>query len=75
MSRDSNLLKVEGIVEESLPGLFFRIKARIGAEDVQILGHPAGKMKLHRIRIIPGDKVLVEIYEVNDKRGRLVRRL
>jgi translation initiation factor IF-1 len=75
MDQDSKLYRVEGVVEEALPGLIFRIKVLLDSHEHEILGHPAGKMKIHRIRIIPGDKVLVEMPNPNDRRGRIVRRL
>lgn len=63
---------VEGIVKEALPGLTFRVELREGNKEV--LGYLAGKMKLHRIRVLPGDKVLVELGP-DGRRGRIVRRL
>ncbi|MBI2888416.1 MAG: translation initiation factor IF-1 [Candidatus Liptonbacteria bacterium] len=63
---------VEGIVKEALPGLTFRVELREGGKEV--LGYLAGKMKLHRIRVLPGDKVLVELGP-DGRRGRIVRRL
>ncbi|MEK7464168.1 MAG: translation initiation factor IF-1 [Patescibacteria group bacterium] len=65
-------IRTEGIIEESLPGLLFRVKLESGQE---ILAHLAGKLKINHIRVIPGDKVLIEIPSLNDKRGRIVRRL
>jgi len=64
------LPKHEGVVEEALPALTFRV--RIG-EQV-ILAHLAGKMRLYRIRILPGDRVLLEL-SPDGRRGRIVRRL
>ncbi len=76
MTNNSKLVRIEGIVEEALPGLIFRVKVNVGGSDErEVLGHPAGKMKLYRIRIIPGDKVLLEMPDPNDRRGRIVRRL
>ncbi len=63
---------VEAIVKEALPGLTFRVELREGGKEV--LGYLAGKMKLHRIRVLPGDKVLVELGP-DGRRGRIVRRL
>ncbi|RJP44332.1 translation initiation factor IF-1 [Candidatus Parcubacteria bacterium] len=62
----------EGIVKEALPGLKFRIEAKEGGGE--ILAHLAGKMRLNNIRVVPGDKVLVEIGP-DGRRGRIVRRL
>ena len=61
----------EGSVEEALPGLTFRVRL---AENQIILGHLAGKMRLHHIRILPGDRVLLEL-SPDGRRGRIVRRL
>ena len=74
MPKDSNAVRiVEGIVEEALPGLLFRVKLR-GAEEA-ILAHLGGKLKLHRIRVIPGDRVQIEMTPYDDRRGRIIRRL
>ena len=62
----------EGIVQEALPGLTFRVSLKNGGTE--ILAHLAGKMKLHRIRVLPGDRVLVEV-SPDGRRGRIVRRL
>ncbi len=62
----------EGVVLEALPGLLFRVKFA-GADDA-ILAHLAGKMKLHHVRVLPGDRVLVEM-SPDGTRGRIVRRL
>lgn len=63
--------KLEGVVEEALPALSFRVRLREGQE---ILAHLAGRMRLHRIRVLPGDRVLLEL-SPDGRRGRIVRRL
>ncbi len=63
---------VEGKVIEALPGLSFRVKVN-GLEE-EVLCHLAGKMKIHNIRVLPGDTVLVEM-SPDGHRGRIVRRL
>jgi len=65
-------IRVEAIVEEALPGASFRLKTRDGKE---VLGHLSGKMRMHYIKILPGDRVLVEMTPYDDKRGRIIRRL
>ena len=66
-------MRIEGTVQEALPGLHFRItEDKTGKE---VLAHLAGKMKLHRIRVIPGDRVMVEMTPYDDRRGRIVRRM
>ena len=62
---------VEGVVREALPGLTFRVAL---AQENIVLAYLAGKMKLHRIRVLPGDRVLVELGP-DGRRGRIVRRL
>jgi translation initiation factor IF-1 len=62
---------VEGIVLESLPAANFRIKLSSGEE---IIGYLAGKMRIYYIKVLPGDRVLVEL-SPDGKRGRIVRRL
>lgn len=72
---NSKILKVEGIVYEALPSLLFRVKVNLNGEEKEILAHLAGKLKINYIRIIPGDRVLIELPSLNDKRGRIIRRL
>ena len=62
----------QGTVYEALPSTTFRVKLDDGRE---ILAHLAGRMRLHFIRILPGDKVLVELGQYDKSRGRIVRRL
>ncbi len=63
--------RTEGIVEESLPALTFRVRL---ADGQLILAHLAGKMRLYHIRILPGDRVTLEL-SPDKRRGRIVRRL
>lgn len=64
-------LKVEGKVVEALPNAMFRVELDNGHH---ILAHISGKMRMHFIRILPGDKVTVEmsLYDLN--RGRITYR-
>ncbi len=57
---------------EALPGLSFRVKV-MGIEE-EVLCYLAGKMKMNHIRVLPGDRVLVEMGP-DGRRGRIVRRL
>ncbi len=75
MKDGEKLLKVEGMVVEALPGLLFRVKLQSPGGEKEVLAHLAGKLKLHRIRVIPGDRVLMEMAGKGDARGRIVRRL
>ena len=71
-SSDKNTFKAEAIVEEALPATRFRLRLKSGEE---ILGHLAGKMRLHYIRILPGDTVIVEFSKYDKTKGRIIRRL
>jgi len=62
----------EGLVTEALPGTMFRV--RLPQREKEILCHLSGKMRLHHIRVISGDKVLVELGP-DGERGRIVRRV
>lgn len=62
----------EGIVEMALPALTFRV--RLTGSSEEILAHLAGKLKIHHIRVLPGDRVLLEVSD-DRRRGRIVRRL
>ncbi|OGG40089.1 translation initiation factor IF-1 [Candidatus Jorgensenbacteria bacterium RIFCSPLOWO2_01_FULL_45_25b] len=72
--KNTSAIKVEGIVEEALPGLLFRVTLRTKEGQKQILAHLGGKMKIHKIRIVAGDTVAVEMSNINDIRGRIIRR-
>jgi translation initiation factor IF-1 len=61
-----------GQVLEALPSLLFRVKLESGEE---ILAHLGGKLRIHRIKVLPGDKVLIERTPYDKKRGRIVYRL
>jgi len=63
---------IEGEVLESLPSTLFKVKLDDGRE---ILGHLSGKMRLHYIKVLPGDRVQVEMTPYDDTKGRIVRRL
>lgn len=73
MSETSRTIRMEGIVEETLPGLTFRVTLK--EKGTNVLARLAGKMKINRIRVIPGDTVVVEMSPIDLTRGRIVRRL
>lgn len=65
-------IKEKGQVIETLPGLLFKVRLENGRE---ILAHLGGKLKLYRIKVLAGDKVLVEMSPYDEKRGRITYRL
>lgn len=72
MSPDSkSLRREEGTVLEALPALAFKVRLTTGEE---LLAHLAGKLRLYHIRVVPGDRVQVDV-SPDGGRGRIVRRL
>lgn len=78
MAQKNEVIEVEGIVTQALPNTMFRVKLDDGAvEDLagqEILCTLSGKMRMYRIRVMPGDKVKVEISDYDHSRGRIVFR-
>jgi len=66
-----DVIEVEGTVVEPLPNAIFRVELPNGH---RILAHVSGKIRMHFIRILPGDKVLVELSPYDLTRGRIVYR-
>ncbi|MCF8086159.1 MAG: translation initiation factor IF-1 [Desulfohalobiaceae bacterium] len=64
-------IEVMGEVKEALPNAMFRVELENGHE---VLGHISGKMRKHYIRILPGDKVKVELSPYDLSRGRIIFR-
>ena len=64
-------IEVEGTVVEALPNGMFRVEL---ANGHKVLAHISGKMRMHFIRVLPGDKVLVELSPYDLSRGRVTYR-
>ena len=64
-------IKVEGIVLETLPNAMFKVELE---NKHQVLAHISGKMRMHFIKILPGDKVTVELSPYDLTRGRITYR-
>ena len=64
-------IEVEGTVLEALPNAMFRVELPTGHK---VLAHISGKMRIHYIRILPGDKVLIELSPYDLSRGRITYR-
>lgn len=65
-------IEVEGIVVEPLPNGMFRVELPNGHK---VLAHISGKIRMHYIKIVPGDKVLIELSPYDLNRGRITYRL
>ena len=64
-------IQMQGEIVETLPNATFRVKLENGH---MVLGHISGKMRMHYIRILPGDKVSVELSPYDLTRGRIIYR-
>lgn len=68
MAKKEDAIEVEGTVVEALPNAMFRVELPNGHK---ILAHVSGKIRMHFIRILPGDKVAVELSPYDLSRGRI----
>lgn len=66
-----DVIEVEGTVVEPLPNAMFRVELENGH---RVLAHVSGKIRINFIRILPGDRVLVELSPYDLSRGRITRR-
>ncbi|MCS7059211.1 Translation initiation factor IF-1 [Meiothermus luteus] len=71
MPKEKDTIRAEGVVSEALPNTTFRVQLDNGPE---ILCYISGKMRMNYIRILPGDRVVVEITPYDPSRGRIVYR-
>ncbi len=71
MSKKKDVIEVEGTVVEPLPNAMFRVELK---NEVRILAHVSGKIRMNFIRILPGDRVLVELSPYDLTRGRITYR-
>ena len=65
------VIEVEGTVIENLPNALFRVELENGH---RLLAHVSGKMRMHFIKIVPGDKVSVQVSPYDLNRGRIIYR-
>ena len=71
MKQDKRNLQKKGMVLEALPSTLFKVRLEDGKE---VLAHLAGKLRIFHIKILPGDRVIVETNPYDEKRGRIVYR-
>lgn len=74
------VIEAEGEVTEALPNTMFRVKVVAGSlpsveEDTVVLCHLSGRMRIHYVRILPGDRVKLEVTPYDLERGRITQRL
>ncbi len=71
MVKKEDAIEVEGTVIEPLPNAMFRVELD---NKHKVLAHISGKMRMHYIRILPGDRVIVELSPYDLTRGRIIYR-
>ena len=71
MAKKEGAIEIEGTIIESLPNAMFRVEL---ANGHKVLAHISGKMRMHYIRILPGDRVQVELTPYDLTRGRITYR-
>jgi translation initiation factor IF-1 len=71
MGKKDGAIELEGLITESLPNAMFRVELDNGHK---VLAHISGKMRMHYIRILPDDRVVVELSPYDLTRGRIVYR-
>ena len=67
-------IEVEGTIKEALPGARFRVTINLGGKEHEVLAHVSGKMRMHFIKILPGDVVTLEMSPYDLTRARIVYR-
>ena len=71
MAKSDDIIEVEGIVKETLPNAMFKVELENGH---QILAHISGKLRMNFIKILPGDRVKLELIPYDHTRGRITWR-
>ncbi|MCB9493361.1 MAG: translation initiation factor IF-1 [Epsilonproteobacteria bacterium] len=72
MKKKEESILMDGIVEKALPNAMFQVKML--DSDHAVLAHVSGKMRMHYIKLLPGDKVAVELSPYDLTKGRIVSR-
>lgn len=67
-------IQMEAVVVKALPNAMFLVEAEVGSAKHEVLAHVSGRMRKNFIRILPGDRVTVELSPYDLKRGRIVYR-
>lgn len=71
-NKEKEIIKAEGIVVETLPNANFKVKLDEGHE---ILAHVSGRMRMYLIKVLPGDRVMVEMTPYDLSKGRIIKRI
>lgn len=71
MKKKKDVISIDGVVEKALPNAMFQVLLEGGHK---ILAHVSGKMRMHYVKLLPGDRVLVELSPYDLTKGRIVFR-
>lgn len=71
-AKKKDTLEVNGTIEETLPNATFRVRLE---NEHEVLAHISGRMRVHYIRLLPGDKVVIEMTPYDLSKGRIIKRL
>jgi len=71
MKKKSDVIVIDGMVEKALPNAMFQVRIE---GDHLVLAHVSGKMRMHYIKLLPGDRVAVELSPYDLTKGRIVSR-
>lgn len=74
MTKKEDAIQMEATVVKALPNAMFLVEAEMGTAKHEVLAHVSGRMRKNFIRILPGDRVTVELSPYDLKRGRIVYR-
>jgi translation initiation factor IF-1 len=75
MDKDSKqVIEVDGVVKECLPNTQFLIEIESGENKYSVVGYLSGKMRMHYIRILEGDKVKIQLTPYDKEKGRIIYR-
>ncbi|MBM3892967.1 translation initiation factor IF-1 [Candidatus Dependentiae bacterium] len=72
MKKKEDVIAVDGVVEKALPNAMFQVRLMDGNHT--ILAHVSGKMRMHYIKLLPGDRVAVELSPYDLTKGRITSR-
>jgi len=72
MAKEKDVIEVRGVVLETMPNAVFLVE--LDQNKHRIMAHPSGKMRKNNIRILPGDRILLEISPYDITRGRIIYR-
>ena len=70
--KKEDVIMMDGVVEKALPNAMFQV--RLAESEHVVLAHVSGKMRMHYIKLLPGDKVAVELSPYDLTKGRIVSR-